>query len=207
MNVKPHDMVTACAETMHEGVRVRRRLLGEAAPAPFAELDEEAREVLRNRVRKILIGEELDAAPDAKPEETFARDVVLSLARSLGFGVAPEALAEPVGGFQQVARIKRVVAEHFGFTAKELDTTNRESRLSLARHVAMFYCRLRVGLSYTSLGKVFGHRDHTTARNAYRRIEATQNEAPLRGHLEAIERALDALETGAPPSPVLTARG
>ena len=47
----------------------------------------------------------------------------------------------------------------------------RRPNLVLARQVAMYLCRQKLGLSYPELGRAFGGRDHSTVIHAIKKIK------------------------------------
>ncbi len=128
-------------------------------------------------------------------EGTLLRLTVLadSQGRALDLDVARDAL----GGHAADARaerqvsvedVQRAACEYFGVTMKELVGDRRHRNVSLARMVAMYVCRARLGQSYPSLGMRFGNKDHTTVMNAYNKIKA------LGEHDDDVRRAIDAIE-------------
>lgn len=64
-----------------------------------------------------------------------------------------------------------VVAVRFGIhSAADLTGPDRHKQVALARHVAMWLCRIRLEHSYPELGRAFGNRDHTTVMAAVRKV-------------------------------------
>ncbi|MEM1023922.1 MAG: chromosomal replication initiator protein DnaA [Myxococcota bacterium] len=86
--------------------------------------------------------------------------------------------------------ILRATAHHFEVKISELKSTKRARAISLPRQVAMYLCRKHTEASYPEIGRALGGRDHTTAINAFRRIEERSQEPELHRHLEEIEHAL-----------------
>jgi chromosomal replication initiator protein len=94
-----------------------------------------------------------------------------------------------------VEDIQRVVCHHFKLRSTDLLSQDRHKSVAFARHVAMYLCKQRLKCSYPELGRAFGNRDHTTVISAVRKVEALRSSDPeVRGHLEAIERKLGAVE-------------
>jgi len=67
--------------------------------------------------------------------------------------------------------IMAVVSSFYGVTPVALVGQERRRSVARARHVAMYLLRTDVGLSYSELGRLFGGRDHTTAKYGVSRIE------------------------------------
>jgi len=86
--------------------------------------------------------------------------------------------------------ILKATAQHFDLKISELKSSKRARAISLPRQIAMFLCRKHTNASYPEIGRALGGRDHTTAINAFRRIEARAQEPEIHRHLEEIEHAL-----------------
>jgi hypothetical protein len=71
-----------------------------------------------------------------------------------------------------IAEIKRSVADVFGVTPAELDSTGRSLPLVQARHVAMGLAKRLTGRSLPEIARQFGDRDHTTVLHAVRKYQA-----------------------------------
>jgi len=78
------------------------------------------------------------------------------------------------------------IAREYGFTREEILAADRHKSVTYARHLAMFFCRLRTGMSFPELGGVF-ERDHSTVMSGVRRIADRLNGADL----ARCEKALD----------------
>lgn len=63
------------------------------------------------------------------------------------------------------------VAQKFNLKPVDITGASRKHDKALARKVAMYFCRVKLGLSYPELGKLFGGRDHTTVLYAIRKIQ------------------------------------
>lgn len=70
-----------------------------------------------------------------------------------------------------VERIQTHVAEKFKLKRRELISDRRERRVIRPRHMAIWLCRELTTKSLTSLGAMFGKRDHTTILSACRKME------------------------------------
>ena len=62
------------------------------------------------------------------------------------------------------------VARGFNLRAEDILGARRRPDLVLARQVAMYLCRRKLGLSYPELGRAFGGRDHSTVIHAVKKI-------------------------------------
>jgi chromosomal replication initiator protein len=92
-----------------------------------------------------------------------------------------------------LARIHRVVAQHYRLDPELLTATARERRVSLARQVAMYLARRYTSKSLSEIGKYFGNRNYSTVRCAVMRIDAlSRDEEGGLGHeLNAIMESLE----------------
>jgi chromosomal replication initiator protein len=94
-----------------------------------------------------------------------------------------------------LSEIVEASAQEFGVARATLLSSNRRRRVTDARQVAMYLAREFTGHSYTEIARGIGNRDHTTAINAVKRIEAALLTDPdLRGSVENVRRRL-----GRPP--------
>lgn len=62
------------------------------------------------------------------------------------------------------------VARSFNLRGEDILGARRRPDLVLARQVAMYLCRRKLGLSYPELGRAFGGRDHSTVIHAVKKI-------------------------------------
>ena len=67
--------------------------------------------------------------------------------------------------------IMEQVAQKMNVTIPDILGSQRQNQLVLARQVAMYICRTRLGLSYPELGRIFGGKDHSTVIHAIKKIE------------------------------------
>ncbi len=72
--------------------------------------------------------------------------------------------------------IIQTVAEHYGVPLKTLFESRRDNETVQARQMAMYLCRILLGLSYPELGRLFGGKDHSTVMYAVKKIEKLQND-------------------------------
>ena len=80
-----------------------------------------------------------------------------------------------------------VVSKHYGVPAAELKRSTRRKTVAEARALAMYLVRALATPSYSSIGKCFGGRDHTTVMHACRKLTATIE------HDVALRRTVDDL--------------
>lgn len=69
-----------------------------------------------------------------------------------------------------VEEIIRAVADHHSLSADDLISRGRKQKISNARQIAMYFSRELTDLSYASIGRRFGGRDHSTVIHACRKI-------------------------------------
>ncbi|MGE9984739.1 helix-turn-helix domain-containing protein [Desulfovibrio sp. SGI.169] len=63
------------------------------------------------------------------------------------------------------------VARGLNLRAEDILGARRRPELVLARQLAMYLCRQKLGLSYPELGRAFGGRDHSTVIHAIKKIK------------------------------------
>lgn len=108
---------------------------------------------------------ELD--PDAKPEPVAL--VVLPPIPNEAIADAAEIVFP--SWVNQVKRIQKAVCDEFGITLHDMLSARRSRQIVRPRQVAMYLCKTLTGKSLPEIGRRFGHRDHTTALAAIRRVE------------------------------------
>lgn len=87
--------------------------------------------------------------------------------------------------------VEAMVESAFGVGRPALHAPLRgAARVAFARQVAMYLVRVRLGLSYSAVGDLFG-RDRTTAAHACRVIEERREDTQLDSLLDCLERAID----------------
>ena len=89
---------------------------------------------------------------------------------------ADEPLLDPISislfPINKVEFIKRLVCRHFEVSKQSIESGSRKSVAVLPRHVAMYLARKHTTLSYPEIARRFGGKDHSTAINAFQRIES-----------------------------------
>lgn len=150
VGIEPPDLETRlkCAERFNAKLNAglsRERLLFIARSAPrFSQISGAFRKIeffTRTRER----------APSASELETL---------------LAANALSRPL----DAAWILKKVAEAFGLKVQDILAQSRKPTPLLARQMAMFLCRNKLGLSYPEVGRIFGGKDHSTVMHAVKKI-------------------------------------
>ncbi len=68
--------------------------------------------------------------------------------------------------------IKETVAKYFSISKADLESSKRSNDVTFPRQIAMFLCRSVANLSFDSIGKSFGNRDHSTVMHGFKKIES-----------------------------------
>lgn len=90
-----------------------------------------------------------------------------------------------------VCTIQNTVAQYFGLTVSKLKSSSRMQRVSLARHLSVFFMRTKLGMSFSEIGRQTGGRDHSTILHAYRKIQSSlQDNASVATAVSAIQDRL-----------------
>lgn len=99
----------------------------------------------------------------------------------------------PVDGEERMRRmLTEAIGEALGVRPDRiLSPVRGTARVALARQVAIYLARTRLGLSFTEAGRLF-RRDRTTAAHACRRIEESRDDA----HFDALIDRLDVAIAG-----------
>lgn len=100
-----------------------------------------------------------------------------------------EKMAMPDNADSGWQRILLQVSEKLGARPPEILGGGRRHDLVLARQIAMYLCRLRLGLSYPELGRLFGGRDHSTVIHGIKKIQQLrQTDKVMRKLLAQLEQ-------------------
>lgn len=70
-----------------------------------------------------------------------------------------------------IARIKRAVAHRHHVSVRAISGRRRIPQIVRSRHMAMYLARRLTRHSFTTIGRHFGGRDHTTVIHDYRRVQ------------------------------------
>ena len=71
-----------------------------------------------------------------------------------------------------VSKIKKIVADYYNLTTKQLTSSTRTKNIAIPRHIAMYLCRNILDVPYKEIGNEFGNRDHSTVINACEKVES-----------------------------------
>lgn len=70
-----------------------------------------------------------------------------------------------------ISKIKRVVADYYNLSVKQIISATRTKNIAIPRHIAMYLCRILLDAPYKEIGNEFGKRDHSTVINACEKVE------------------------------------
>ena len=70
-----------------------------------------------------------------------------------------------------VEYIEEIVAEHFGITVSDLNSSKRNSSIVYPRDICMYLCRELTNNTLAEIGKKLGNRHHSTILNGIEKIE------------------------------------
>ena len=87
-------------------------------------------------------------------------------------------------------RIMQIVSKVFSLTKEDLTGTCREKNIALARQVAMWYCKHELDLSFPTVGRLFGGKDHTTVMHACTKIDKIKGEDRIKQKIATIDKLL-----------------
>ncbi|APS00959.1 chromosomal replication initiator protein DnaA [Pajaroellobacter abortibovis] len=91
----------------------------------------------------------------------------------------------------RIEDIQRFVCHRFKLRSTDLTGKQRHKTIALARHIAMYLCKISIKSSLPEIGRAFGNRDHTTVLNGIRKIEALREaNLEVRAHVEFLEKKL-----------------
>lgn len=87
--------------------------------------------------------------------------------------------------------IKRVIAEEYGVSVKDLESKQRKRTLSHPRQVAMYLCRELTDMPLAAVGDSFGGKDHSTIIYAENKVkESIENDQAFRGQVDKLIRKI-----------------
>ncbi|MFH1843003.1 MAG: chromosomal replication initiator protein DnaA [bacterium] len=102
------------------------------------------------------------------------RDITLEMASEILSSYFRVKNKEPI----LIADVIKVVADYFHVSIDQLKSKRRTQDLALARQVAMYIARTKIGASLNQIGRAFGNRDHTTVLYACKKIKKKTEEDP-----------------------------
>ena len=92
-----------------------------------------------------------------------------------------------------IRTIKQAVADHYGFSERDLEGPWQSERLVRARQVAIYLAREITTQSLPQIARAFGGRDHTTIAWSINRIAAVlDKDVALRRDVAALRERLAA---------------
>jgi chromosomal replication initiator protein len=103
-----------------------------------------------------------------------ARDINLEMASEVLSSFFQVDSSRPL----KIADVMAVVADHFDVTVDQLKSKKRTQDLALARQVAMYIAREKIGASLNQIGHAFGKRDHSTVAHAVQKIKRLYDGEP-----------------------------
>ncbi len=140
---------------------LRRRLAAIALDVADEVIDYVAEHVTRN-VRELE-----GAVYKLRALASLTRDgITLELARNAVADYATQARRAPT-----VPEIEQAVVTHFGVSREQIHSRSRDRSVSLARAIAMYLVRKNTALSFPEIGRLMGHKNHSTVLMATQRIE------------------------------------
>lgn len=84
-----------------------------------------------------------------------------------------------------------VVAEHFGITPDDIQSTRRNQEFVLPRQIAMYLCREMTDTSLMNIAKMLNKKDHTTILHGIKKIEADMSKSEeLTNKVEIIKKKI-----------------
>lgn len=90
-----------------------------------------------------------------------------------------------------VAKIQKMVADHFKIKVADLQSKNNARHISFPRHIAMYLVRQHTETSLPKIGAEFGGKDHSTVLHAIKKIDAQkEKDIELRSILHKINQMI-----------------
>jgi chromosomal replication initiator protein len=91
-----------------------------------------------------------------------------------------------------IRAIQDAVCEAYGVSLVDLVSQRRQASVVTARHVAMWLAYRHTPLSYPTIGRAFGDRDHTTVMYGVGRVEQRMAEDDVFAYrIRRLEASLD----------------
>lgn len=86
--------------------------------------------------------------------------------------------------------IIQVVSKICNVSKEDILGTSREKNIALARQLAMWFCKSELDLSFPTIGKIFGGKDHTTVMHAYQKLQKLQDDPRISVKISLIDQSL-----------------
>ncbi len=118
---------------------------------------------------------------------------LLAFASLTGSEITLEMASETLSSYFQatparavtIGDVARLVAERWHVSVDQLKSKKRTQDVALARQVAMYVAREKVGASLNMIGRAFGNRDHTTVLHACNKVQQLCDQDPqFRGRIK-----------------------
>ena len=87
-------------------------------------------------------------------------------------------------------QIIATVADVYGVSYADIRKGGRHRPLIDARHVAVWFIRKKLGMSFPQIGKAMGGRHHTSIFHSVKRVEAELSRADVREMVERIGKLI-----------------
>lgn len=120
---------------------------------------------------------EVRARLNPKPKPVF-KPAVVAAPPAEAPAPAPEIPPLTLGEGPSIKRIQVLSAKTFGVTVAIILGKSRRGEFTIARHVAMYFCRKLTPATNGVLGLAFGGKDGATLRHAERRISKMRATKP-----------------------------
>lgn len=150
-------------ELLEPDLEIRLRYLQDICRQRQLPLSREEQLFLARRCRqfRLLQGMLLKVAAFAEMRQgSLSREDVENIARTGG--------TEPAIGHREIVE---EISRLYALRPEEVLGNGRRPQLVLARQIAMYVCRRRLGLSYPELGRMFGGKDHSTVVHAVKKVK------------------------------------
>ena len=87
--------------------------------------------------------------------------------------------------------ILNVVSRYFKVSVEEILSKNRSKQIVLARHIAMYFCREKLGYSYTRIADEFGGMDHTSVSDGCKNMQIRYlKDEDVKDYIDEIKRMI-----------------
>ena len=87
--------------------------------------------------------------------------------------------------------IMQVVCKFFNIKVSDMVSDKRSNSVAFPRQIAMYLCREIANMSFPSIGKDFGGRDHSTVLHAYSKIkDEYDNKTETKALIDDIKKSL-----------------
>lgn len=87
-------------------------------------------------------------------------------------------------------QVFEAVSKSCNVSKKDILGTSREKNLAEARQIAMWFCKSELELSFPTIGKLFGGKDHTTIMHGYNKIQRVKEDVKIKQKIDYIKQLL-----------------